>query len=358
LKILIVSGPFSPGIGGIQTVTRLLGEALIRAGHETTVITREPRPDNSNAGLKVLRRPRSLSLLKIYAQADVIILQGPAMRLAWPLLFLRRPALMVHHLFPGEHGAKWARLLRARLAARVPHAAVSQAIAATLPWPIHAVLPNPYDAQNFETDWNIARIKDLVFLGRLIPEKGAHVLIEALGISGRGARRLSATIIGAGPEQEPLAELARSRGFCHTVKFAGEVTGTALAQLLNQHRIMVVPSIRDEGFGVVALEGIACGCVVVGSEAGGLPEAIGPCGTTFPRGDAAALAATLMKIRASSDALAGYRVHAARHLAQHHPDVVARRYVSVLRTVTCQRPGHSPVYRATDSLVPRHSKSA
>ena len=35
-------------------------------------------------------------------------------------------------------------------------------------------------------------------------------------------------------------------------------------------------------FGVVALEGIACGCVIVGSEGGGLEEAIGPCGVTFP----------------------------------------------------------------------------
>ena len=41
--------------------------------------------------------------------------------------------------------------------------------------------------------------------------------------------------------------------------------GAALAALLNQCRILVVPSLWAEPFGIVALEGIACGCVVVGS---------------------------------------------------------------------------------------------
>ncbi len=43
----------------------------------------------------------------------------------------------------------------------------------------------------------------------------------------------------------------------------------------------------------MALEGIACGCVVVGSEGGGLKDAIGPCGDTFRNGDAADLARVL-----------------------------------------------------------------
>ncbi len=42
--------------------------------------------------------------------------------------------------------------------------------------------------------------------------------------------------------------------------------------------------------GIVALEGIACGCVVIGSQGGGLKDAIGNCGLTYPNGDVAALA--------------------------------------------------------------------
>ncbi|HZR18250.1 MAG TPA: glycosyltransferase family 4 protein [Verrucomicrobiae bacterium] len=357
MKIQILSERFLPSIGGIEAVTRVLAEAFVRAGHETTVITREHHSGDSTGGLNVLRCPGPVTLLKTYAQADAIILQGSVAHLGWPLFFLRRPALMVHHMFPDAHGRGCARLFRAKLAARLAHAAVSHAIAQKVPWPINAVLPNPYDAHVFRTDWNIRRSKDLVFLGRLIPGKGAHVLIEALGVLRNGARGLSATIIGAGPEKEALAELARSRGLCHTVRFVGEVTGTALAQLLNQHRVMVVPSLVAEGFGIVALEGIACGCVIVGSQAGGLPEAIGPCGATFSTGDAAALAALLTTILPSNDALAGFRVHAARHLAQHRPDAVAQRYLSTLGNMKSRRHWHSSAYLAADSLLPQRSRS-
>ena len=52
---------------------------------------------------------------------------------------------------------------------------------------------------------------------------------------------------------------------------------------------LVVPTAVPEGFGIVALEGIACGCVVIGTETGGLKDAIGPCGeetiSNLPTGD-------------------------------------------------------------------------
>ena len=59
-------------------------------------------------------------------------------------------------------------------------------------------------------------------------------------------------------------------GLERQVEFTGVLQGETLVRTLNAHRIMVVPSRTPEPFGVVALEGIACGCVVVGSEGGGL----------------------------------------------------------------------------------------
>ena len=59
---------------------------------------------------------------------------------------------------------------------------------------------------------------------------------------------------------------------------------------MNRHRVMVVPSIWEEPFGIVALEGLACGCEVVIARSGGLPEATGPFGVTFKRGDPVDLA--------------------------------------------------------------------
>ena len=77
------------------------------------------------------------------------------------------------------------------------------------------------------------------------------------------------------------------------LEFVGGKFGDELATLLNQHRIMVVPSRWPEPFGLVALEGIACGCAVGGSEEGGLKEAMGPCGISFKNSDYSSLAAAL-----------------------------------------------------------------
>ena len=99
--------------------------------------------------------------------------------------------------------------------------------------------------------------------------------------------------------------------------------------MLRQHNIMVVPSIWEESFGVVALEGAACGCVVLGSDGGGLPEAIGPCGTTFRRGDVSDLGSKLAYLLRHPAEWDRYRAAAPAHLELHRPERVARRYLEV-----------------------------
>src|SRR6185369_5297010 len=136
--------------------------------------------DDGKFKFRVTRRPRPISLLRQYASADAVILQGPMLRLGWPIFLLRSKALMVHHAraVANEEGMKgW---LRAKCFARVTHAAVSQAH--ELPCSANLVLPNPYDDTLFGLDHQIARTRDVIFVGRLIPEKGAHILLEALAI--------------------------------------------------------------------------------------------------------------------------------------------------------------------------------
>ena len=101
-------------------------------------------------------------------------------------------------------------------------------------------------------------------------------------------------------------------------------------QLLNAHQILVIPSRWQEPFGIVALEGIACGCVVVGSEGGGLKEAIGDCGPTFPNGDVQALTQTLVELLTNTGKLSTYRANAASHLSHHTSKAVAKAYLQVL----------------------------
>ena len=134
------------------------------------------------------------------------------------------------------------------------------------------------------------RTKDIVFLARLVSDKGGDIILEALARMRLQGLTPRLTIVGDGPERANLEAMAHRLGVGPQVIFLGMQTGEALVSILNEHRVMAVPSQLAEPFGVVALEGIACGCVIVGSEGGGLPDAIGPCGLLFPNGDADALA--------------------------------------------------------------------
>ena len=139
------------------------------------------------------------------------------------------------------------------------------------------------------------------------------------------------TIVGFGPEERRLQAYCEQQQLLDQVVFHGRASGGDLAEILNRHRVMVVPS-RNEGFGVVALEGIACGCVVVGSDAGGLPEAVGECGLVFRNGDVAGLSEAL--IRALTDNAVQERFIATRdgHLARFSRREVARRYLEVIES--------------------------
>src|SRR6185312_15136232 len=102
---------------------------------------------------------------------------------------------------------------------------------------------------------------------------------------------------------------------------------------------MVVPSVWEEGFGVVALQGVACGCVVVASHTGGLPEAVGSCGLTFPMGDSAALADRLAELLTDDEKRLQLQAGASAHLARHQPRAVAEAYLTVLEHATHPQSG-------------------
>jgi glycosyltransferase involved in cell wall biosynthesis len=156
------------------------------------------------------------------------------------------------------------------------------------------------------------------------------VLIEAIAILNRAGKPVTATIAGVGSERERLAELAKTRGVSSRLRFAGQLTGEPLARLLNEHRILVVPSVYQEPFGLVALEGAACGCTVIASDIGGLPEAVGNCGLLFPAGEAGRLAESVAQVLESESLAESFRRNSVNHLKRHVPAKVAESYLRCL----------------------------
>jgi len=164
--------------------------------------------------------------------------------------------------------------------------------------------------------------------------KGVSDLIDALSVLGGAGLRPRLSIVGDGPERPAILARVEELGLDSQVSFIGIKRGCDLARFIARHRLMVVPSRWPEPFGLVALEGIACGCVVVGTDQGGLPEAIGPCGITVPNGNSAAMARALELLLEDDSLRASYRSYAPGHLAHHSRSIVARRYLDVLESVT------------------------
>jgi 1,4-alpha-glucan branching enzyme len=111
----------------------------------------------------------------------------------------------------------------------------------------------------------------LFTIGRLVHEKGIHVLLAAMPTILARFPQARLIIAGAGPMQGELADIASPLG--GAVQFAGFVDGAAKWQLFRQAAVSVFPSLY-EPFGLVALEAMAAGSPVVAARIGGLAETI------------------------------------------------------------------------------------
>jgi 1,4-alpha-glucan branching enzyme len=157
------------------------------------------------------------------------------------------------------------------------------------------VIPNGVNVKNLipleEAGDEMAGGPVIAFLGRLVPEKGVQVLIEALPeIRGRHPG-VKLAVAGKGPYEDQLKRLAMEKGVQDCVDFIGFVDDRGRNRLLARAAVAVFPSIY-EPFGIVALEAMAAGTPVVVSETGGLSEIIshGIDGLKVPPGNPGILA--------------------------------------------------------------------
>jgi glycosyltransferase involved in cell wall biosynthesis len=317
LRILLATYAFAPSIGGLQTASLVLAQGLSERGYDVTVVTATPAAREDEYRFRVVRRPGPAAMLRLVQDADVAWQNQISLRLLWPLAFVPRPLVFMHHAILEDNAVIGARFTALkRLLCRFGHNGfVSSALQRTLGLP-GPVIPNAYDETTYRLMPDVPRDRDIAFLGRLEPYKGVDTLLDALAILAARNMHPAATVIGAGPEEDALKARAASAGLSAQVDFAGPQHGEELARLLNRHRVLVVPSRTFEGLPMVVLEALACGCVVVGTDLGGLPEAIGPCGPVVRPNDPAALADTLAALLSDPDALAAYRRRAPAHLTK------------------------------------------
>jgi glycosyltransferase involved in cell wall biosynthesis len=338
MKILIYSPSFYPKIGGLETIITTLAQEFFVAGHEVKLISTTPFTGEEPFDFEIIRCPKPQKTLRLIRWCDVFFQGCISLKGLWSLFFIPRLLVAAHHTwYRRPNGSRsWQDHLKCFVARFATNISISQAIAEQLPV-ASTIIPNSYRDDLFYELSDGDRPKELVFLGRLVSDKGVDLLLHALANLKEQGLVPNLTVIGDGPESERLKQQTIILGISGQVQFTGVKTGTELTHLLNKHQIMVVPSLWNEPFGIVALEGIACGCVVVGSEGGGLKEAIGDCGITFPNGDTITLTQALKQLLTQPHLLEQYRANAKGHLKKYQKATVATAYLQVLEKAVSGR---------------------
>ena len=362
LRILVVSNlypsPTSPAFG---TFIAARVEALRRAGatvdvaaiqdsdvhHRVAVKYGRLAVDAVRFGIGRAMRRRRYDIVEAH-------IAFPTGWLAWPVAVLHRAPLVLF-----VHGADVADISRrSRLhafAARTlfrraglvvvnsPYMADRLAEVVRLP-PERVVVQSPgIDVQRLvgepATESRSAR-SGLLFVGRLNRDKGVDELLAAVRELRASGRDVTLTMIGDGPERERLAGMAAS--FDSVIDLRGAQPPDAVAAAMRACDVLVMPSAYAEPLGLVAIEGMAAGAIVVATRTGGLGGTVveGETGVTCEPGDVRGLTGAIERALAISDdpaareALVGRARAAAR---EHDLEVIADASIAGYRRLIASR---------------------
>ncbi len=194
------------------------------------------------------------------------------------------------------------------------------------------VAPMPVATELFEPGPRSERTRRMLFVGRLTPQKGVELLVNALASI---PADVGLDIVGDGPDRPALEARVLELGLRERVSFHGAVKQFELAAFYRRAGALVVPS-SEEGLGLVAVEAQLCETPVIAFESGGLPDVVqhDRTGYLVQERSAGALAAGIRAVLERGDRGAALgeagRLHA---LATFAPESVARRYAEVYRSV-------------------------
>ncbi len=174
------------------------------------------------------------------------------------------------------------------------------------------------------------------YAGRLVEEKGLHILLDALGEL--TDEPWQCEIRGSGPAQPALEAQAARLGLEGRVHFRAPLPSTEMPGFYQQMDVFVLPSLTrsnwKEQFGRVLIEAMASGTVVVGSDSGEIPHVIGAAGVVVPEGDAPALRDALRRLLALPAPRLALAEAGRRRVMEHFTQgAIAQRSVQVYRDI-------------------------
>lgn len=145
-------------------------------------------------------------------------------------------------------------------------------------WNPHVIYPGvdmKAWAKGNPTKWQPGNPFSLLFIGRVIQQKGVHVLVEAVRALRDAGANVTLTIVGRTPPwEQAYRKKLRTASRRLPVKWFGFLPQQQLLQPLAQAHALVMPSQRNEAFGLINLEAMAAGVPVVASAVGGIVEVV------------------------------------------------------------------------------------
>lgn len=333
-KILVLGKYYPPHPGGIEEFVRGMFE-LAHDRYDVTVLVH-----NSNATNRVQRSGRSM--VKHVATWGVLASQPISPRMALEILL--HPADLIHLHAPNVQATLFVALLRPRTPVVVTHHAdiVGFGLAGRLAVALYrrvlkrarmvtvlslrnralardlegvdvpcVALPVALDEEDFRIPDTTralatairanrpAHSVTFIFVGRLVPYKGLHVLVEALSYT---QPNLQVVIVGDGPQRPEIERQARLLGVSDRIRFMGKVDHDTKLAALCAADAFVLPSVTTaEAFGIVQVEAQLCRLPIIATRlASGVTDVTrdGETGLLVEPGDALGLAEAMDRLAA------------------------------------------------------------
>lgn len=158
------------------------------------------------------------------------------------------------------------------------------------------------DTSAIKEQYGISDDRVILTVGRLVPKKNHDHVLRALPEVLQKIPNLKYLIVGSGPEEAQLKEVARQLGISKQVIFTGAIEHASLPPYYCLSNVFVMPScvVADnfESFGIVFIEASACGKPVIGSKTGGISDAVvdGVTGLLVEPNDVKEIAQTLIRL--------------------------------------------------------------
>jgi glycosyltransferase involved in cell wall biosynthesis len=378
MRILLINSEFPPIGGGAGNASAHIAACMVAAGHEVTVITSKYRGlpwTETRDEIRIIRAPaRRKRLDRSLPYEQISFILGGFLR-ALPVALRKRPEVTLAffgmpsgaialplRLFLGipytislrggdvpgfrpydfalyhRLSAPLLRRIWRRAGAVIANSRGLRVMAQRFERrvPIETI-PNGVDPVAFrppERDWGTVRI---LFVGRVVYQKGLDLLLHALGRLKDQPWTL--TVVGDGPQREPLEILAEHLGIAGRVRFAGWLRGSDLIAAYHAANLFTYPS-RHEGMPNAVLEAMASGLPVIATRIAGNEELVveGETGLLVESENQQALEAALTALMADGSLRRQLGEAARDRVADRYPwDRITEEYLEILKRVSLDR---------------------